>query len=62
MRIYMLFWLIFWAVFTAGEIQCVVKAIKSDWEAPFKREAIYTVSFLTGVGAVTGWFDIADGK
>lgn len=43
-----------------GEIQCIVKAIKSDWETVGKREIIYTASFLTGIGSIVGWFNIED--
>lgn len=45
---------------TLGEIQCIVKAIKSDWEPVGKREIIYTFGVLTGTGSIIGWFDIED--
>ena len=46
----------------AGEVQCIYKAINSDWEPIGKREVIYTGSAVCGLGAIVGWFDIPDGK
>lgn len=45
----------------AGEILCVIKATRCDWEAPYKAEAVYTISALTGLGSIVGWFNISDG-
>ena len=53
--------LIFLVVFL-GEVLCIKKAIECDWsdKTSYKAEAIYTVSFFTGIGAVVGWFNIED--
>lgn len=43
-----------------GEIKCVVKAVKCNWEPIGKAEIVYTVSALTGFGAIIGHFNIED--
>ena len=43
-----------------GEIQCIYKAVKCNWEPVGKAEIIYTVSACTGLGSIVGWFDIKD--
>jgi hypothetical protein len=43
-----------------GEIKCIIKAFKCNWEPVGKAEIIYTGSALTGIGCITGWFDIED--
>ena len=43
-----------------GEIKCIIKALKCNWEPIGKAEIIYTGSALTGLGAVMGWIDIED--
>lgn len=45
-----------------GELQCLYKLINSDFEAPYKREIIYSVSFITGFGCIVGWLNIPDKK
>jgi len=44
-----------------GEIKCVVKAVKCDWNPVGKAEVIYTGASLTGLGAIVGWINIEDG-
>lgn len=43
-----------------GEIKCIVKAVKCNWEPVGKAEVIYTASSLLGIGAIVGWIDIDD--
>ena len=43
-----------------GEIKCIVKALKCNWEPIGKAEIIYTVAACTGLGAVVGYIDIED--
>jgi len=43
-----------------GEILCVVKAIKCNWEPIGKAEIIYTGAALTGFGGIVGWLNIED--
>ena len=43
-----------------GEILCIVKAVKCNWEPIGKAEVIYTVGALTGFGCVIGYMDIQD--
>ena len=43
-----------------GEVKCIIKAFKFNWEPIGKAEIIYTGSALTGLGAVVGWIDIED--
>lgn len=44
----------------AGEIQCIYKVTKCNWNPVGKAEIIYTVSACTAFGAIVGWFDIKD--
>ena len=43
-----------------GEIRCVYKAFKCNWEPIGKAEVIYTAASLTGFGSVVGYLDIED--
>ena len=43
-----------------GEIKCVVKAVRCDWNPVGKAEILYTGAALTGLGAIVGWIDIED--
>jgi hypothetical protein len=43
-----------------GEIKCIVKFIDSDFKPSYKREAVYGLSAICGVGAVVGWMDFPD--
>lgn len=44
-----------------GYIQCVVKAIDSDWEPVGKREISYSIGVgVPPLGGIIGWFDIKD--
>lgn len=44
----------------SGEVICVVRAVKCNWEPIGKAELIYTVSAVTGLGVIVGWIDIED--
>lgn len=44
----------------AGEVLCIYKAVKCNWEPVGKAEVIYTAAAVTGLGAVVGWIDIED--
>ena len=43
-----------------GEVKCVVKAVRCDWNPVGKAEVLYTGAALTGLGAIVGWIDIED--
>jgi len=43
-----------------GEIKCIVKAVKCDWDPVGKAEVIYTVSAATGLGGIVGYINIED--
>lgn len=43
-----------------GEIMCIYKAVKCNWEPIGKAEIIYTASACTGLGCVVGWIEIED--
>jgi hypothetical protein len=43
-----------------GEVQCIVKAVRCDWDPIGKAEIIYTASAVSGLGAVVGWLNIED--
>ena len=44
----------------AGEIQCIYKACKCNWNPIGKAEVIYTAAAVTSLGAIVGWFNIED--
>lgn len=60
MRKLIAFQIILIGLLLAGEIQCIYKAVKCNWEPVGKAEIIYTASACTGLGAIVGWFDIKD--
>ena len=43
-----------------GEVRCIYKAIKCNWEPIGKAEIIYTGGALTGLGCIIGFIDIED--
>ena len=43
-----------------GEIKCIIKMVKCNWEPIGKAEVIYTVGTFTGFGAIIGYLDIED--
>jgi len=53
-------WFIVSILALIGEIQCIYKAIDSNWDPIGKRELVYTISAFTPVGPIIGWFNIAD--
>lgn len=48
------------ALATVGEIKCIIKAVRCNWEPIGKSEIIYTGAALTGLGAIVGYIDIQD--
>ena len=45
-----------------GEVMCIYKCINSDWEPSYRREIIYGVSALSGLGGIVGYLNIPDSK
>ncbi len=43
-----------------GEIKCIVKAVRCNWNPIGGAEVIYTVSAFTGIGGIVGWINIED--
>lgn len=43
-----------------GEVKCIVKAIKCNWEPIGKAEIIYTASAISGLGSIVGFINIED--
>lgn len=43
-----------------GEVLCIYKAVKCNWEPVGKAEMVYTVSAITGLGCIVGYIDIQD--
>jgi len=43
-----------------GWVKCVIKLVKTDFEAPYKAEVIYGIGTFTGAGAIIGWIDIKE--
>jgi hypothetical protein len=53
-------YLVLTALALIGEIKCIIKAVKCNWEPVGKAEIIYTGSAVTSLGCITGWIDIED--
>ena len=43
-----------------GEVLCIYKAVKCNWEPVGKAEMVYTVSAITGLGCIVGYINIKD--
>jgi hypothetical protein len=43
-----------------GEVLCIFKMIRCNWEPVGKAEIVYTVGVFTGTGAIVGWINIED--
>lgn len=43
-----------------GEIRCIYKTVTCNWEPIGKAEVVYTISTVTGLGCIVGWFNIED--
>lgn len=41
-----------------GEVMCVVKFVKCDFEPSYKAEIIYGGAAVTGFGAIVGYLDL----
>ena len=50
----------FYAFVITGEVKCIIKATKCNWDPTGKAEVIYTASALTGAGVIVGWINIED--
>lgn len=53
--------IIYIAIFIAalvGEVKCIIKFVRCDFNAPYKKEIIYGVGVCTGAGAVIGYLNI----
>tara|TARA_R110002126_G_scaffold47605_2_gene133333 strand:+ start:1936 stop:2115 length:180 start_codon:yes stop_codon:yes gene_type:complete len=48
------------AVLIVGEVKCIFKVLKCNWEPIGKAEAVYSVGVLTGLGCFIGYMDIKD--
>ena len=45
-----------------GEVKCIIKAVKCDWEPIGKAEIFYSLGAITGTGCIIGYIDIEDSK
>lgn len=43
-----------------GEIRCIYKMCKCNWEPIGKAEVFYTVGTFTGAGVIIGYINIED--
>lgn len=55
-----LLWLIIVIITLVGEIKCIVKMCKCNWNPVGKVEVLYTVGTFTGTGSIIGYIDIKD--
>lgn len=55
-----LLYVAFYGAIIFGEVRCIYKAIKCNWEPIGKAEVIYTAAAFTGLGCIVGYFDIED--
>lgn len=49
-----------WALSIFGEIRCIYQFFTSDFESSYKREVVYGVAAVTGLGAIVGYINIHD--
>ena len=49
-----------WVLGIIGEIMCIVKMLRCNWEPIGKSEIIYTIGTFTATGAIIGYLDIED--
>jgi hypothetical protein len=47
-------------VVLTGEVKCIIKALKCNWNPIGKAEIFYTVGAFTGAGCIIGYLDIED--
>ena len=52
-----IFVVIVWLFGAVGQGMCAYRLLKCDFEPSYKPEVIYSISLVTGVGAVTGYID-----
>lgn len=45
-----------------GEVKCIIKAVRCDWEPIGKAEIFYSLGAITGTGCIIGYIDIEDSK
>lgn len=43
-----------------GEVKCIIKMVKCNWEPIGKAEILYAAGTFTGLGAIIGYIDIED--
>ncbi len=43
-----------------GEVKCIIKMVKCNWDPIGKAEIIYSAGTFTGLGSIIGWIDIKD--
>ena len=44
-------------ILIVGQLMCIYKFFRCDFEPSYKAEIIYGVSLITGLGCVTGYMD-----
>ena len=52
--------LLFWLLAIIGEVRCIYKMVKCNWEPIGKAEIFYTVGTFTCTGVIIGYFNIKD--
>lgn len=55
-----LFVILIWIAAIIGEVRCIYQFCTSDFQPSYKRECIYGISMITGIGAVTGYMNFPD--
>lgn len=55
-----IFYMIIPITLLIGEIKCIYKMCKCNWEPIGKAEIFYTVGTFTGFGVIIGYVDIED--
>lgn len=54
------FVILLWILGIIGEIMCIVKMVRCNWEPIGKSEIIYTIGTFTATGAIIGYLNIED--
>ena len=43
-----------------GWANCLLRFVRSDFQAPYKAEVVYGIGTMSGAGAIIGWIKIKD--
>lgn len=54
---FIIIWVALVIIALVGEVKCVIKLVKCDFQPSYKAEILYGVGTFTGLGAIFGYVD-----